>query len=360
MKLNNLYYTSQATSIGGVVTFTNNLINSIKNDVAVTSFPHPHDDGFAKNVLKVYSNFAAGKYDLIHFLANPNYVNSSAILLRLAKIKSVPTLINVHGMLHVESMFMEKPFNLIAHDLTRNRIFYGLAKKVIVNSNFMRANISKFYCVPAHKIVVIPNGVDVDKFKSYGCSVKLDGDPSILFLGLVSKLKGIDVLINAINLLRMDLPNLKLHVVGHRQEMCESSTYLIKKFGLEKNVIFHGPASPSLVPAYYKSADIFVHPSRYEGFGITVLEAMASGVPIIASDIDSFKEILTSGQNALFFEREDSEDLAKKLLFLSQDSALKRKLSQNALAKVQNYDWKIISEKYVSLYKDVCANKGAD
>jgi glycosyltransferase involved in cell wall biosynthesis len=300
--LNNLYYTSHASKTSGVSTFTKYLLNSLENEIGVSYFPHPHNANSIKSLIKVYSKFAAGKYDVVHFLANPNYSNSSAFMLKLSRIKTLPTLLNIHGMLNVEGMLNGRSFDVISHDLTKNLIMYKIASKLVVNSVFMKDNVCNLYGVNPDKVAVIPNGVDLEKFRNYNQRVKLEGDPSILFLGFVSKLKGIDILINAVAKLRFDLPNLKLHVVGHGEEMRESSMQLVKHLGIDNSVVFHGAADPSMVPAYYKSADIFVHPSRFEGFGITILEAMASGVPIVASDISSFSEILSNDQMPFFSE----------------------------------------------------------
>jgi 1,4-alpha-glucan branching enzyme len=353
--LNNLYYTSHTAKISGVSTFTLNLLSALKNDVNITYFPHPQEESFVKNIIATYSKFTTKQFDLIHFVANPNYSNSSAIMLRLSRVNATPTLLNIHGMLHIESMLNGRSFDDISHDLTNNLILYRLASKLVVNSAFMKNNVSNFYGINPDKIAIIPNGVNLEKFNnSHGQKKDLEGDPSILFLGLVSKLKGVDVLIEAVAKLRFDLPDLKLHIVGHGDDIRESLLQLIKRLHLENFVIFHGAADPATTPAYYKSADIFVHPSRYEGFGITILEAMASGIPIVASSIGSFTEILVNGQTALLFRREDPDDLAKALLSLAQDSALKKRLSQNGLTEVQNYSWQKISKKYVVLYEEMC------
>ncbi len=150
----------------------------------------------------------------------------------------------------------------------------------------MRNNVVVWYRLNRDKVAVIPNGVDLKMFTGNNDRILLEGDPSILYVGHFARLKGVDILIQAIAKLRIELPNIKLHLVGRGD--VSHFALLAKKEGIEKHVVFHGWAEHSMLPSYYKSADICVFPSRHEGFGIVILEAMASGIPVIASNIPSF------------------------------------------------------------------------
>ena len=119
-------------------------------------------------------------------------------------------------------------------------------------------------------------------------------------------------------------------------------------------VFFHGWAPDSMVPRYYKSADICVFPSRLEGFGIVILEAMASGIPIIASNTGGIREIISNGKNGMLFKPGDADALSKAILALYQDLDLRKKISQAALKTVTEYNWENIAERYISLYKYLC------
>jgi phosphatidylinositol alpha-mannosyltransferase len=236
--------------------------------------------------------------------------------------------------------------------LIHNLAFYNLVDRIVVNSEYMRTNAVTWYGIERDKIEVIPNGVDLRRFTGNDDKPVLDGDPTILYLGLLSSRKGIDVLIQAVAKLQSELPNMKLHLVGGGQ--MNDFQLLAKKKGIEKHVVFHGWAAHSMVPRYYKSADICVFPSRHEPFGITILEAMASGTPIIASNIGGFREILSNGKNGILFKSEDADALSKAILILYQDVGLRKKISHNALRTVMEYCWENIAERYVSLYRRLC------
>jgi glycosyltransferase involved in cell wall biosynthesis len=266
-----------------------------------------------------------------------------------------PTIVNIHGVSQVEYI-LDYP------DTRKNRsiLYRGVAAvlrsckqadKIVTFSEFMRNQIVTWYGVRREKIAVIPNGVDLKRFSKPVSKQRLEGDPAILYFGYLSRLKGVDLLINAISRLEKKLPNLKLHLVGHSGDMA-SFELLAKKEHVEKAVVFHGYADPEAAPSYYKSADFCVFPGRWN-FGLTLLEAMASGTPVITSNRGGTQEIISDGEDGLLFEPDDADALPKSILALSQDSDLRKRLSSNALKTVANYSWENIASKYVSLYKDL-------
>jgi glycosyltransferase involved in cell wall biosynthesis len=109
-----------------------------------------------------------------------------------------------------------------------------------------------------------------------------------------------------------------------------------------------------MIPRFYNSADFCVFPSRHESFGLGILEAMASGTPIIASNMGFFREILSNGKNGILFKSGDVDALSKAILILHQDLGLRKKISHNASRTIMEYRWENIAERYVSLYRRLC------
>jgi phosphatidylinositol alpha-mannosyltransferase len=93
-----------------------------------------------------------------------------------------------------------------------------------------------------------------------------------------------------------------------------------------------------------------VIPSRLESFGIIVLEAMAAGIPVVASDIESFREIISDRESGMLFKTADPDALAETVLTLLRNDTLRNRLSYNAMKTASNYSWDSIAEKYISLY----------
>jgi glycosyltransferase involved in cell wall biosynthesis len=237
-------------------------------------------------------------------------------------------------------------------DLSTTLQYCRIADKIATYSEFMRTNIVTWYGVNRNKIAVIPNGVDVRKFSECDSELLLDGDPAILCLGKLTNFKSPDLPIQAIARLRSELPKIKLHIVGDGDKT--TLELLAKKEKVEKQVVFHGYVGPEKTPQYYKAADVCVFPSRRDSAGITLLEAMSSGTPVIASDRGGTPEIISSGENGLLFQPEDADALPKAILALHQDSELRKTISRNALKTAAKYSWENIAEKYISLYK-ACA-----
>ena len=307
---------------------------------------------FPETYFNVFSQFVKKEFDIIHFNADPSWKNGSSMLLRFAKLRQAKTVLNIHGIPQLERRAEQMNGSVSFNDWMSTLNYCNLADQIVVNSEFMRKNVAVWYRINHDKVVVIPNGVNLKMFTGSHDRIILEGDPSILYVGHFSLLKGVDVLIRAVAKLKSKLPNIKLHLVGNGNTPYFSN--LSKKEGIEKNVVFHSWVKQSVIPSYYKSADICVFPSRHEGFGIVILEAMASRIAVIASDIPSFREIITNGIDGRLFKSEDINALSNEVLALYKDPDLRKELTTYAFEKVTKYSWEKIADKYISLYKHLC------
>jgi glycosyltransferase involved in cell wall biosynthesis len=342
---------------GGVSMVAYHLTKALANRARVTCFPSyiVSPRNYAANLLKVYSRFAIRDFEIIHFNLIPAWINGGSMLLRFAKITGAATLLNIHGIIQVEYL-MDQPQTRKFRSIMDKYLMKTLRScksvdQVVTYSEFMRNQIVTWYGVNREKIAVIPNGVNLKKFSDCTGKLLLEGDPAILYVGYLSKFKSVDLLICAISELRSELPNMKLHIVGSGNQT--ELELLAKKKQVEKVVVFHGKTNPEAVPLYYRSADFCVFPSRRDSAGLTLLEAMSSGAPVIASNRGGTPEIITQGKNGILFEPDDANALPEALLSLSQDSDLRKKLSSNALKTAANYSWEKIAKKYISLYQSL-------
>jgi glycosyltransferase involved in cell wall biosynthesis len=352
--LNVLYYGEPNIARGGGVgSVAYYLPKALMKNVGVTYLSGiGSDKAFLETYLNVFEKFVKKEFDIIHFNADPSWKNGSATLLRFAKLRHARTVLNIHGIPQLERKAEQWHESVPFIDWLSTLSYCNLADRIVVNSEFMRNNVVTWYRLNRDKVVVIPNGVNLQMFTESNDRIMLEGDPSILYVGHLSRLKGVDILIRAVSKISSDLPTMKLHLVGNGNAPIFAA--LLKKEGIEKYVVFHNWAKPSKIPSYYKSADICVFPSRHEGFGIVILEAMASGTPVIASDIPSFREIISDSIDGRLFKSQDADALAKEVVALYRDPHLMKKFGQNALEKVKNYSWEKIAEKYISLYEYLC------
>jgi len=163
--------------------------------------------------------------------------------------------------------------------------------------------------------------------------------------------KRVKDIITAIFILKKDYPKIKCKIIGDGPEK-KKLAKLTKQLGLNKNIEFLGfVKNHDDVIKTIKSSHLLIHPGTVEGFGITLLESMACGVPYVCSDIEVFKEITSNGKGGLLFERKNPEDLANKIKELLNKKGLYKKKVKEALTFVKKYDWKIIAKKLETTYK---------
>ncbi len=201
---------------------------------------------------------------------------------------------------------------------------------------------------------IIPNGID---FKHFSASAALlpqyqDGKLNILFVGRLEKRKGLRYLLEAYGKLKWEMPNIRLIVVGPGNPDKES--YRILSSHNLQDVDFVGRVSYDDLPRYYASADIFCSPATgAESFGIVLLEAMAGGKPVIASDIEGFRGVMTDGEHGLLVPKKDSDALADALKKLAQDPELRAKLGGQGNRTAEDYRWEVVAGQ-VEKYYDRC------
>ena len=282
--------------------------------------------------------------------------------LRFAKRIKAPLIVTYHG----DTIASKNIPHYIAvnfHNTIVKKIL-EFAKIIIVPSRYYVEE-SKFLRKYRDKIIEIPNGIDIEKFSIPYSKDKcreilnLPKDKFIiLFLGTLHPRKGPDVLLRAMPMIIKDNPNVKLIIVGDGVMKAELKR-LCKKLGIEKYVKFVGFIEESLKPFYYKSADIFCLPSvmKTEVFPVVLLEASATGLPIVVSDLNTFKCIIKEGYNGVFFRKGDEKDLANAIIYLLENEEIRKKMSKNAKKHVKNYTWEKIAEITEKAYREVIENR---
>ena len=215
--------------------------------------------------------------------------------------------------------------------------------------------ISKFFPGEYH---VIPNGIDVDAFSkdTHPFDAFNDGKLNILFVGRLEKRKGLRYLLEAFSRLKWQHPNLRLIVVGPGNPGKEC--YRIMAERNLQDVIFVGSVSEAAKLRYYRTADIFCAPNTgKESFGIVLGEAMASGKPIVASDIDGFNSVVTDGQEGFLVPPRDDETLALALQRLILDPALRQEMGRRGKITVQAYRWDRIAAMLIQRYESAAEHR---
>jgi starch synthase len=212
--------------------------------------------------------------------------------------------------------------------------------------------------VARDRIRVIPNGVDLKEFAEMGTRRDRDGLIA-LFVGRVDlDQKGLDVLIRAMaKLPRNSL--LRLRIVGEDWGGAELLRQLALRLGVANRVTFVGKLSRLDLISEFAQADFLVLPSRFEPFGIVVLEAMASGLSVIASRVGGIPEIIAEGKTGLLVEPEDPGALAGSMQLLSEDDTLRLSMGRAARERVKEYAWDAIVPRILSVFVEALeGNRG--
>jgi glycosyltransferase involved in cell wall biosynthesis len=126
---------------------------------------------------------------------------------------------------------------------------------------------------------------------------------------------------------------------------------LARRLGLEKNVVFTGSISDVKLSHYLSKSDVFLLPSEYEGFGISAVVAMASGLPVIGSDIDAMREIITDGKNGFLLDYADSKKVAGTILSLIESKKARLRIGRTARIYSKRYDWPKIVRSLDKVYQ---------
>jgi phosphatidylinositol alpha-1,6-mannosyltransferase len=171
---------------------------------------------------------------------------------------------------------------------------------------------------------------------------------------LVAK-NGLDRLVEAMPVLLRTVPEAALVLVGDGSKRQELS-HLARRLGVEKDVHFVGEVAHEQTARYLRFADVFCRPSRSEGLGSAFLEAMATGVPVVATPVGGIPDFLRHGQNGLLVERPTPERLAATLEELMVDPDLARRVSRAGLELVRDrYRWDRIADEIGELYDELLA-----
>ena len=228
-------------------------------------------------------------------------------------------------------------------------------------SRFLERRAIGFGVAP-ESITVIPNGVDLAKFhppdergeeRNLREVLGLRDAPVVVSLSRLSAKNGMDTLVAAWAHVREGRRDAKLLILGDGEER-QSLQAMIREHRLEDEVRLLGTVDPDEAPEYLRIADVFVRPSRSEGLGNAFLEAMACGVPIVATPVGGIVDFLEDGETGIACPPDEPDALAGAILRLLRDPELARRLSAQARKLVvERYGWDRIADEMDAVYRDL-------
>ena len=210
---------------------------------------------------------------------------------------------------------------------------------------------------------IIPCGIDLDRFHPVPSpgppGPRNPAGPTVLFVGRLDERKGIEILLRAFPAVTKSVPGVRLLVVGGGP-MEPQARRAVEELGISAAVEFRGPVRPEDLPLTYASCDVYCAPSLGgETLGIVLLEAMASGAPVIASRIPGYDETVRDGIDGVLVPPADPEALASALVSVLGSESRRRELVAAGRARAQEYAWPKVAGRTLDFYRELLGRSGS-
>jgi D-inositol-3-phosphate glycosyltransferase len=317
-----------------------------------------------------YRNFVGARYDLIH----SHYWLSGRLASLFKEHWRAPVVAMFHTLGALKNRVAQDAAEIeqqIRVDIERRTM--AMADRIVAATEVDRAHMLEAYAASARKIVVVPGGVDLELFvpgsrAAARRALGLGPEPTMLFVGRIQRLKGIDILIRAAAELRDEIGPVNVLVAGGTGDdsgrlPTEEARELarlrrqVDELELGGVVRFVGAIDQRRLPEYYRAADVTVMPSTYESFGLVAVESMACGTPVVASRVGGLATIVRDGENGALVPWRDARLFADRLRPILTDARYAASLSRGALATARQFSWDAVAERTVSVYDGLLARE---
>ena len=313
-------------------------IITFKNDLYLGGY------GFAGKAIKwLKENWK--DYDVVHSHGYNRFLSEFSVFMLKKKI---PIVFTPHGFMHTKKNYVFK--------IIHNKTFGRFIQKADICTALTKLDFKDYgkLGVKKEKIVEIPNGVDIKKFqkvtkrevasfkKKYGLS------KTILFVGRIHESKGLQYVTEAIKSI-----DCKLLIIGEDAGYKKELEKKIKSLGIGHKVIFAGNIGDEEKIKAYHACEALVLYSEWEGFGITVIEAMASGKPVIVSDKGSLPFLVNNKKEGFVVKFKDITDLRKRIELILTNKEESKRMGEEGKKKAKKYEWNKIVGMYLKTYKEV-------
>lgn len=300
---------------------------------------------FLKKEIEKHIGRDISKYDIFHGHGTIPEGYAAVMLAKKYRKKSV---VHVHGLdayfrLNIKKDFMAKMnYGYCKKTYEGADLVLGVSNKVGENVNKGTENV---------KVDTLYNGYNPDKFYS-GFPIKIkDGIFKIICVGNLIPIKGIEYLIDALKEVKEKGYKFQCDIFG-RGILQENLENKCKEYHLDE-VIFQGYQKPEIIAEAMRNSDLFVLPSYYEALGCVYLEAMASGIPIIACESQGISELIVNDETGILVKEKNSKEIVSKIIRLIEEPEQYTKIREKALETVTEYTWEKAAEKLEKLYHNI-------
>lgn len=226
---------------------------------------------------------------------------------------------------------------------------YQISDRILSVSNYVRNNLIRDYRISPHRIEILPNGVNTRIFHPVPGHAR--DRNMVLYVGRIYKGKGLEFLIDAMEQVVAKYPEVRLVVAGDGGYLKSIEAYIHNKT-VRNHIEFLGWQDTGALNRLYNEAAVCVMPSIVEGFGLTILEAMACGCPVIATDSGGAVDIIRNGENGVLVTYGGRDKLDGSIIQLMTDAETRNQIIENGLKTVRSFTWEAIAHKIYGYYKD--------
>jgi glycosyltransferase involved in cell wall biosynthesis len=234
------------------------------------------------------------------------------------------------------------------------------ARKTITVSEFSARELVELYGLKREHIRVVPNGVSEDfvprrdeqAMAELRKRIGLKAEHYVLFVGGADPRKNHQIFLEAAEMVRKKLGSRMVVLVGSPIHPFGNYEETARKRSLLEKVLCPGPVSTNDLQLLYSSADLFVFPSLYEGFGMPLLEAMACGAPVLTSNSTALAEV--AGDAAVLADPQDARALGEAMIRVLEDEPLRAALQVKGFARAKQFSWEQAAVKTIALYRELC------
>ncbi|UCE37025.1 MAG: glycosyltransferase family 4 protein [Thermoplasmata archaeon] len=267
---------------------------------------------------------------------------------KIAKKLKVPSILTTH--LHPASHSHHKMLRTIYDSIIGKKTLKRYTH-IITITEIEKDYMAKRFGIPKKKMTAIPNGIDLLKFHDLGYEREKN---SLLFVGRLSPVKRLDMLIKALSIVKKQIPDVKLKIIGRDWGEKAKLVELIKGLNLKENVEFLKEVPFEKLVEHYNRAKVFVLTSKYEAFGITIMEAIGCGTPVVVSSVGGIPEVVG---DAGILCQENEQSVAKAIIELLRDEKKYNKLKKNTKTRRELFDWDIIADRVKTIYDKTLSSR---
>ena len=282
---------------------------------------------------------AAGRVEVFHIMANSGWSWHlfTVPAVWIAKLRRIPTVINYRG--GEAEQFFNKSFHWVQPTL-------AACARIVVPSRFLQQVFSH------HQVdtEIVANIIDVERFAPTTDPQDSTDAPHLLVARNLELIYDNATAIRAFKRVLAQFPNATLSIAGTGPEF-ENLKALVKELEIEPQVRFTGRVDTQEMPALYQSANIMLNPSRVDNMPNSILEALASGVPVVSTNVGGIPFLVEHEKTALLVPAEDEHAMAAAVIRVLQDRQLNHDLVKAGLTFVQQFSWPVVRDQWLNVYR---------